>query len=80
VWGRSKDPAEVEFDVFRGFRINTHKFLSTTHYSPAILTTKFNEFALTRGMTVFDQVGLKSQLGAQAMGGGAEPLATPHFD
>jgi len=37
------------------------QFLSTTHHSPVILTANFNDFTLD--MTVFDQVGLKSQQG-----------------
>jgi len=40
------------------------------------LTANFNDFAFVLGMTVFDEVGLKSEQVGQARTGGAMPRNT----
>ena len=78
VRGRAR--AEVGFSLLWGFK--NQQFGSTTHYSPAILTVNFNDFAFTLGMTVFDQVGLKSQRGwsIEQVGLSPLPLVIRHFN
>ena len=58
VWDRSNHPSwlwsgapeEVGFSLFRALK--SHQFLSTTHYSPVILTAKFSDFSFTLGVTI----------------------------
>jgi len=78
---RGRAPAEVGFSLLWGFK--NQQFGSTTHYSPAILTVNFNDFAFTLGMTVFDEVGLKSQPGwsiPEQVWLSPLPLAIRHFN
>lgn len=81
LWG-SEDCCKLRrgFCVFLGFK--NYQFLSTTHKSPVILTANFSHFAFALGVSIFDQVGHKSQQGAKASASGAEPppLATRYFN
>ena len=40
---------------------NNHQLVSITRYSPIIFASNFNDFAFVLDITVFGQVGLKSQ-------------------
>ena len=46
--GPGRSPGRSCFSLFWGFK--NHHFLSTTHYSPAILIADFNDFAFTLGI------------------------------
>jgi len=78
-YNQGRYPEGTGIGVFWGFK--NHQFLSTTHYSPAILTANFNDLALPLDMTVFDQNGLKLQQGGpKPKQMGLSPGATPHFN
>jgi len=64
VWGLLEAPEQGPGKKLVLFYFELQKitnFMSTTYYFPVILTANFNDFALTLGMTVFDEVRLKSQ-------------------
>jgi len=59
VSSRSEVRENVEFGVFWSFKKSS--IFIHRHTSHVILTATFNDFAFMMGMTVSDQVGLKSQ-------------------
>jgi len=56
---------------FSASGLQNHKFLTTTHYSPVILTANFN-LAFTLGMTFYDQDSNRS-IGGPGRAGWTEP-------